>query len=159
MTCDATQREEYASLCRSLAAWLLGESQGSHRELKRGETADRLLEIAALIVAQSSTRGIEKCLAAIWDVCEAQGTPELDHAIDRARDAYNDYRSAPSASGRSDLVQVSRSFLETTPCPNRCEDGMIVSRGPDPVFEPCQWCEAKSRFLAGYVPLASTGAK
>jgi hypothetical protein len=44
---------DYPALCRSLAAWLIGESQGAHRELKRGDTADRLLEIAALLSPQA----------------------------------------------------------------------------------------------------------
>lgn len=48
------KQHDYPALCRSLAAWLIGESQGAHRELKRGETADRLLEIAARLSTSSA---------------------------------------------------------------------------------------------------------
>lgn len=52
------------------------------------------------------------------------------------------------------LVLVSRSFLEATPCPNKaCSDGSIISTGPDPMNEPCQWCHEKSMLLNGEVPL------
>lgn len=35
------------------------------------------------------------------------------------------------------------SILESVPCPNHCSDGMIVNTGPDPVFEPCQFCDSR----------------
>src|SRR5688500_1930865 len=44
-----SRSHDYPALCRSLASWLLGQSQGEHRELKRDEIADRLLEMAAVL--------------------------------------------------------------------------------------------------------------
>lgn len=88
----------------------------------------------------------------------------MDHGVDRSTpcercEVANEIEAAIDRSSEitpaKGLVLVSRSFIEATPCPNRgCSDGMIVSTGPDPIFEPCQWCEEKSRILNGEVPLA-----
>ena len=32
-------------------------------------------------------------------------------------------------------------MLKHLTCPNHCSDGAIINTGPDPLYEPCQWCE------------------
>jgi hypothetical protein len=80
---------DYPSMCRALAAWLMDESKGTHRALKRGETADRLLEMAALLTAsekqpsKEESERLDAYRAALVNLCQQNGgriivtTPEL----------------------------------------------------------------------------------
>lgn len=54
---------------------------------------------------------------------------------------------------RSDCVQVTRAFLQSIECPECDGSGWHTNTGPDPQYDPCQWCEARDRFLEGDLPL------
>lgn len=107
------------------------------------EDARRLLHPdAPTVVSNPEWRRIVAGLVAIIDAQAAPPSVTVPEVLQR----FN--LPVPAA---PDKVLVSRSFLEQTPCPNKCVDGMIINTGPDPVYEPCQWCEARDIYL-GKVP-------
>ncbi len=48
----------------------------------------------------------------------------------------------------TEYVDTLRSVLHDATCPNpQCQDGSVRNTGPDPVDEPCQFCEARYHLL------------
>jgi hypothetical protein len=73
--------------------------------------------------------------------------PGFDHTLAQVEAAIKRLEEVPSE--KRDMVLVPRKFLEATTCPNCDGSGYITNTGPDPLHEPCLWCEEKHMILSG----------
>ena len=61
-------------------------------------------------------------------------------------------RNAIAAEARAESLQsqlaATQEMLKVATCPNRnCSDGAIISTGPDPEYEQCQWCYERAMLI------------
>jgi hypothetical protein len=113
----SVDKHDYAALCRSLAAWLIGESQGAHRELKRGETADRLLEIAAILTPSHGGEYVKR---------------------------YGENDVTPSSTAAINRGWLSEARCPNRNCD---DGRIITYHNGEAELEQCQWCEEKAAVL------------
>lgn len=68
--------------------------------------------------------------------------PTFAACIHRIADMREEARDQRDRAHRdSAYAERLRKFIEALPCPNPlCQDGSIISTGPDPQNDPCEWC-------------------